>query len=296
MGNQLGIDTNIVNNLSFKNLLELPNKNVDPESVYDELRQLELEVEAKDKRNKKLENSNYEYDSDEELKYEDAPMIPTKNLILPEETSDFIETTNRIKGNETVFTEKENIDMKLESNDKDDIIITPIKNTHDLMIDDKISKMIKDIDVLKSNINDGFNAVKGEEKSENLANEIVFKEHLEIQKSDLKASLSNNSIASTLTNLSQQNSQQQWSLESLAEWVRLEAHVIVSTNSVQNKRAYIRFVGPTKFAHGTWIGVELEQPFGKNDGSLKGVRYFRCDENKGCFVRADKLSLVVNKV
>lgn len=112
---------------------------------------------------------------------------------------------------------------------------------------------------------------------------------------NLNASLSNLSVASTLTNMSVQASNAH-TLESLPDWVQLEAHVIVSTNSIQNKPGYIKFIGNTKFAHGTWIGVELEQAFGKNDGSLKGVRYFRCAEDKGCFVRADKLSLVVNKI
>ena len=132
--------------------------------------------------------------------------------------------------------------------------------------------------------------------------EILFKEsqkmkHLdEVNQASLTAALSNNSIASTLTNLSQQNAQPNWSIDSLPTWICLDAHVIVSTNSIQNKRGYVRFIGPTKFAHGTWIGVELEQAFGKNDGSLKGIRYFRCPEERGCFVRADKLSLVTNKV
>ena len=116
---------------------------------------------------------------------------------------------------------------------------------------------------------------------------------MESKITNLNVSSSNNSIASTLTNLSQVRVKD-WSVESLPEWVRLEAHVIVSTNSIQNKPGYVRFVGATKFAHGTWIGVELEQAFGKNDGSLKGVRYFRCEDMKGTFVRADKLSLVKN--
>jgi tubulin-folding cofactor B len=64
---------------------------------------------------------------------------------------------------------------------------------------------------------------------------------------------------------------------------------------VQNKRGFVRFIGATKFASGVWVGVELEEFYGKNDGALKGIRYFRCAEDKGVFVKPDKLSLVINK-
>ena len=38
----------------------------------------------------------------------------------------------------------------------------------------------------------------------------------------------------------------------------------------------IRFRGLTSFRDGEWLGIELERPKGKNDGSVQGVRYFDC--------------------
>lgn len=40
---------------------------------------------------------------------------------------------------------------------------------------------------------------------------------------------------------------------------------------------------------GTWIGVALDTPQGKNDGCVQGIQYFECKPKHGIFVRSDKL-------
>lgn len=57
-----------------------------------------------------------------------------------------------------------------------------------------------------------------------------------------------------------------------------------------NKPGYIQFLGETQFAPGQWAGIVLDEPIGKNDGSVAGVRYFQCDALKGIFTRPSKLS------
>ncbi|THU86256.1 dynactin [Dendrothele bispora CBS 962.96] len=54
-------------------------------------------------------------------------------------------------------------------------------------------------------------------------------------------------------------------------------------------RGVIRFSGPTAFKPGKWIGVELYEPNGKNDGSVEGKQYFTCKMKYGVFVRASQI-------
>lgn len=55
------------------------------------------------------------------------------------------------------------------------------------------------------------------------------------------------------------------------------------------KTGRIRYIGPTEFAPGVWIGVELDTPSGKNDGSVSGQRYFACKPRYGSFVKPEKV-------
>ena len=50
-------------------------------------------------------------------------------------------------------------------------------------------------------------------------------------------------------------------------------------------------MGPTDFGEGTWLGIELRKPKGKNDGSVQGKRYFSCPENYGIIVKPSRVSL-----
>uniref|UniRef100_A0A668AP13 Kinesin family member 13B n=1 Tax=Myripristis murdjan TaxID=586833 RepID=A0A668AP13_9TELE len=72
----------------------------------------------------------------------------------------------------------------------------------------------------------------------------------------------------------------------LPDWLIEGAYVTVGTN----KAGIVRYVGTTEFAEGVWVGVELETPAGKNDGSVGGRQYFHCNPGYGVLVRPDRLS------
>lgn len=55
----------------------------------------------------------------------------------------------------------------------------------------------------------------------------------------------------------------------------------------------IRFVGTTSFQVGEWVGVELDDFSGKNDGSVKGESYFECEMGRGMFIRPSMVECVI---
>ncbi|KAJ5679206.1 hypothetical protein N7462_007450 [Penicillium macrosclerotiorum] len=61
------------------------------------------------------------------------------------------------------------------------------------------------------------------------------------------------------------------------------------------RQATVRFFGSTHFAPGEWIGVELTDATGKNDGAVQGERYFDCEPGYGIFIRPTAVGAVLDQ-
>lgn len=61
--------------------------------------------------------------------------------------------------------------------------------------------------------------------------------------------------------------------------------VLPVTPQVERRRGILRFYGLTDFSEGEWAGVELVGSEGRNDGTVKGIFYFKCAAGQGLFVR-----------
>ncbi|KAM0671641.1 hypothetical protein OCOL_001433 [Ordospora colligata] len=51
----------------------------------------------------------------------------------------------------------------------------------------------------------------------------------------------------------------------------------------------VRYLGGIRTKEGKWVGLELDEPVGANDGSVNGVRYFDCKNKHGIFVRYERI-------
>ncbi|XP_028816320.1 kinesin-like protein KIF13B isoform X3 [Denticeps clupeoides] len=72
----------------------------------------------------------------------------------------------------------------------------------------------------------------------------------------------------------------------LPHWLKAGEGVTLGAN----KSGTVRYVGHTDFSDGIWVGVELDTPSGKNDGSVDGRQYFRCNPGYGVLVRPDRVT------
>lgn len=71
----------------------------------------------------------------------------------------------------------------------------------------------------------------------------------------------------------------------------MDVHDLYSADMSSLPISQIKFIGPTEFAIGDWIGVELDSAEGKNDGTINGVQYFEGREGHGLFVKRAQVVL-----
>ena len=62
-----------------------------------------------------------------------------------------------------------------------------------------------------------------------------------------------------------------------------------------NQVGVVRFIGEIKNKNGIYYGIELDLNKGKNNGTLNGIKYFKCKSNYGLFVKSQSISKIICK-
>lgn len=50
---------------------------------------------------------------------------------------------------------------------------------------------------------------------------------------------------------------------------------VIVSSGMGSRAGILHYIGETKFAPGNWCGVALDEPSGKNDGTVDGVQYVK---------------------
>lgn len=66
-----------------------------------------------------------------------------------------------------------------------------------------------------------------------------------------------------------------------------------TVETTAGQQGIIRYIGQIHVAEGNWLGIELTKPEGKNDGSVRGERYFSCPAFHGLFVRDSNVARIL---
>eukprot|EP00299_Pterocystis_sp_00344_P011403 c5314_g1_i2.p1 GENE.c5314_g1_i2~~c5314_g1_i2.p1 ORF type:complete len:282 (-),score=70.60 c5314_g1_i2:384-1193(-) len=77
----------------------------------------------------------------------------------------------------------------------------------------------------------------------------------------------------------------------LAEQIQVGQRCEVQLLGGGKERGEVKYIGLLEGNNGYYIGVQLDLPEGRNDGSVKGKRYFTCADKYGIFVMPDKVTV-----
>merc|ERR1711936_1272250 len=175
--------------------------------------------------------------------------------------------------------------MKITVFDKEDKMICDLDNDNALFgsypVDDGCRLHIED----NSKVKGEFENTAGVDKFE------LSKEEYEKKEDTVAAFLKKNKLGKYNEEEMAQLAKQKEEREAEEKKTSIEGGMVegarceVSVAGQLKKRGTIRFSGNVHFQPGWWVGVEYDEPTGKNDGSVGAKRYFSCQPKYGGFVK-----------
>ncbi|KAJ0183504.1 hypothetical protein K1T71_001480 [Dendrolimus kikuchii] len=144
-------------------------------------------------------------------------------------------------------------------------------------------------DGMRIHVIDNFTLVKDLGSSDSAERFQLSEEEYEKKGDTLRSFLQRNKLGKY--NEEEMNKFKEQQQKELEEEAKLAAAVLVGARCEVRvpqqgvRRATVKYNGPLEGAKGLWIGVQYDEPRGKNDGSVNGKRYFTCPPKYGGFVK-----------
>ncbi|OWR46194.1 tubulin-folding cofactor B like protein [Danaus plexippus plexippus] len=144
-------------------------------------------------------------------------------------------------------------------------------------------------DGMRIHVIDNFSLVKDFDTSDTAERFRLSEEEYEKKGDTLRSFLQRNKLGKY--NEEEMNKMREQQQKEMAEEAERAAAAVVGARCEVNvpgagpRRATVRYNGPLDGARGLWIGVQYDEPRGKNDGEVNGKRYFTCPPKYGGFVK-----------
>jgi len=192
-------------------------------------------------------------------------------------------TVASLKGKLELLTGAMMSSMKLELKNKDDEVLKKLSDDTLTLaqLDIENGMIIHVIDSLTNIIDEDVPDVAFQ----------LSQEEYEKKEESMRQFLMKNKLGKYDEDKLQRKQEDEINEEKLSKSIKLGDRCEVRTIGNPTRRAEVKFVGEVKFKEGFWVGVQYDEPLGKNDGTKDGKRYFECRPKYGGFVRPSNIKV-----
>lgn len=187
-----------------------------------------------------------------------------------------------LKGKLELYTGTQAGSMTVKVFDKEDTLVCTLDNDNALLGSYHVDSGMRLHVEGKSIITKGF-------EESNVEKFEMSPEEYTKRKDTLKAYLEQNKLGKYNSEQAERREREKKLEEEAEEKCAQNIHAgdrcLVTVTGQPRRKATVMYVGQVKFKPGWWVGVKYDEPLGKNDGSVEGVRYFECFPKYGGFVK-----------
>jgi len=193
-----------------------------------------------------------------------------------------------LKGKLELITGASSSNMQLELYDKEDKLVTRLDNA------DALLGSLPVEDGMRLHVFDKTHQPGEFEDTSKVEKFVLPDEEYSKRDDSVRAFLARNKLgkySDDSAEMEKQKELQEKEEEELANKIPIDSRIEVRVPGQLVRRGSVMFVGKVHFKPGWWIGVKYDEPYGKNDGSVEGKRYFECIPKYGGFVKPQHITV-----